>query len=381
MKLTIALLILVLGSLAGYSLLYFKPEVDTKETPKTTPVVEVLKVRPVNKVLKIKSQGIVEAFNDTNLISEVSGKVIFVSPFFIEGGTVRKDEILIKLDPTNFKTSLANANAQLAKAQLSFEQEKALTRQAKIDWERLGGGEGSPLTLRIPQLEDAKSGLIAAQSNVELALKNLERCEIRAPYDGLIGKRLVALGSMIGALQTPIAQIFSTDFGEIRLAILGNELEMLEWIDLKKDLNPERRPSVVLYPNELAVKTNWQGFIHRIAGSINQQTRTLDLIARIPDAFSKNPPLRMGQFLHAEISGKTLNSIYEIPRSALLPSGNVLVVNDKNKIQTREIRIVQKSTSSILVSEGLMPNEKVCISSLGVVVEGMHVNPIIKNND
>ena len=78
-----------------------------------------------------------------------------------------------------------------AKTKLLFE--KAESNSARQEWEKIKEGKGAPtdLALRIPQLEQAKSAVEAAEANLERLKRNLDKTVIKAPYDGLVRKKNV----------------------------------------------------------------------------------------------------------------------------------------------------------------------------------------------
>ena len=78
-------------------------------------------------------------------------------------------------------------------------------------------------------------------------------------------------------------------------------------------------------------------------------------------------------YVEAEIDGKSLNGVAEIPRPAVRQDGTVLVVDDEDRIRIREIRVARTMRDTLIVAEGLASGERVCTSPLSAVVEGMRV--------
>lgn len=103
-------------------------------------------------------------------------------------------------------------------------------------------------------------------------------------------------------------------------------------------------------------------------------------VARIEDPYARaeasdRPPLSVGLFVEATILGKTVKNAVVIPRIALRENRFVWVVkqNEKTVLERRDVTILQKGRSEIVVSEGISSGEMICLSTLGVMTEGMEV--------
>jgi multidrug efflux pump subunit AcrA (membrane-fusion protein) len=180
-------LILGGGTLVYYVLVATKPVAERRTPPE--PVIKVetqeLQLRPFTVVLD--SQGAVSARTESTLIPQVSGEVMRVADNFREGGFFDEGDILLEIDPSDYKTALTIAQANLAEAQVRLAEEEAQTSQAQRDWDRLGEGDiPTDLVLRVPQLALARASVAAAEARVEEARRNLERTRITAPYDGRV---------------------------------------------------------------------------------------------------------------------------------------------------------------------------------------------------
>ena len=94
-----------------------------------------------------------------HLSAEIGGKVIFVSPKFDAGREFEKDELMIRIDATDYQAALAQAEAALADARVALDAELAKAEQARRDWKRQGNkDEPTALFLREPYVKSAKPG-------------------------------------------------------------------------------------------------------------------------------------------------------------------------------------------------------------------------------
>ena len=224
-----------------------KPEPPRRSPPNSIITVdaEILK-RQAYQVI-IPSQGIIQARTRSMLIPEVSGEIIWISDSFRSGGFFRPEAELVKIDPRDYQTALIVAKATLAQRTSAYEIEKAQHEQAKINWERLGNGEKpTRLVLREPQLAEARALMESAAAGVERAERDLNRTVIKAPYEGRILNKSVDIGQSVSP-GTMLAEIFATDYVEIRLPLRNEHLDFIqlpEAYNNKENSMPNIQPEV-----------------------------------------------------------------------------------------------------------------------------------------
>ena len=229
MKFILPIFILLIAASITATLVIFKP--DAAEVTPQRPIasVEVIAVQPQSVQLTVSSQGTLLPTVETDLIAEVSGRVIKVSDSFRIGNHFRKGDSLIKIDPADYEAAAANASAGLADAKLALAQEQAQSEQAAADWQALGDGKASDLTLRKPQLAQAEARIASAEAKLKRAQRDLARSEIIAPYDGIVLSKQVDLGQFVTASPSnPLGRIYATGSAEIRLPITEKEATLLD---------------------------------------------------------------------------------------------------------------------------------------------------------
>ena len=219
---------------SGISLLLFltRPPTAIEEPAEAMVSVDVAQVVKQDMRIEIQAQGTVSPLQESAIQSEVKGRVIEVSPNFNVGGFVSKDDILLRIDPRDYQTSLLRAQAAVESAESNLAQEKGRAQVAQREWEKLPKGtqrtpEARDLYLRKPQLEQAQAQLLAAQADLNTARDNLGRTIIKAPYAALIRKKHSDLGQFVTA-GTPLADIFSVEYAEVRLPIPQSKLDYLD---------------------------------------------------------------------------------------------------------------------------------------------------------
>lgn len=339
----------------------------------TKPKVTVVELQRSDFPVTITSEGVVKAHNSTSLTPRVSGRVLSINPEFESGGFFKKDDILLELDPTDFDAAVAAAEARLARADAALAQEIARGEQARADWKDLGyEGEPSSLVLREPQMREAKANFKAATADLESAHRDLDRCQVRAPYDGCVLDRLVGLGQSVSP-GTQLGEIFSTDYAEIRLALASPDLP---YFSLPEEQEEEIHVTIFDALDLESGKT-WEGRVVRTEGALAESSRELFVVGRVVDPYgleADHPPLRIGQPVHAEINGRVLEDVFVLPRASLRGPSEVILLDPEELTITRtEINPVWSDAGHVVVRDELPEGWLLVTSSLSYAADGSKV--------
>jgi len=367
------------GSAAITLLLYLnRPSTEIAE-PVYKPVsVDVAQVVKQNLSIKVQAQGTVTPLKETAILSEVQGRIIEVSPAFVVGGFVSKDETLLRIDPSDYETNLLRAEASVKSAESNLIQEKGRAQVAEQEWQNLPRGsqrsdEARDLYLRKPQLAQAQAQLLAAQADLGTARDNLERTIIRAPYDALIREKQVELGQFVAA-GSPVADVFAVEAAEIRLPIPQGKLEYLELPDLA---GSGEGSTIDLYTDVGGEIKHWTARLSRTEGVFDERSRVLYAVARIDDPYGlRHPgrePLRIGTFVNASIEGRELHDIVALPRYVMRAGNNVWVVDDRKRLRNRSVTLLRTGGDIVYVSGGLDNGDLVSLTNLDSSFDGSEV--------
>lgn len=374
LRILLPLLVVAGGVALAAVIVRARPPVERQAGAVPPPLVRAVVVELEDVPLDVYSQGTVRPLTESTLVAQVAGQVTRVGPSFADGAFFRRGELLLTIDPRDYESRVAQAEAEVARAKVAIERERAEAELARQEWQELGRGEASALTTREPQLAEARAALQAAEATLELARLNLSRTEIRAPFDGRVQAKRVDVGQFVGP-GTPVAAVFSTDSAEIRLPVAEHDLGFLQ-VDLGGFVPPGAGPEVRLRGAVGGRQGAWSGRIVRTGSRFDERTRMLELFARVEDPFGRaaagSTPLPMGLFVEATIAGKTASDVVVLPRSAVRDSDRVLVV-ENDRLRFRDVEILRLRGGEAIVSGGLEPGEQVCISALETVVEGMSV--------
>lgn len=369
-------LAIVLGfMMGGMTLMATAPELEPTATAPIAKTVRVHEVKPQTVQLTVNSQGTVMPSTESQLIPEVTGRIVWMSPNLVAGGYFDQGDVLLRVDRVDYKNSLDRAKASLTRAE-------AEQQHAKFEYNRLVSLEKRKLTSR-SQLENslrasrvADAALQDAQVSYQQAQQNLERTEVVAPFTGLVRSESVDIGQFVSR-GSAIATIYANDLVEVRLPIADRQLAFLNLSPtLRGELPETMRPRVTISAAYAGQQLTWQGQIVRTEAEIDVSSRMVQLVARVANQ-PNVAPLSVGLFVKAEIQGLAANNIVVLPREALRNNNQVLVVDADNKLHFRDIEPLRLYQDNVLVKSGLQNGERVCISPLQTAIEGMTVNPIV----
>jgi len=379
LRVIIPLLILGAGVLGIRYFISTRPAVETEETPRLIPVVRTITAEAQNMRLTVSSQATVGPRAETSLVPEISGRIVFVSPSLVAGGFFEEEEVLLRIDPYDYRLAITQAESAIAQARLNLEREKAEAVVARQEWSELGKDEpASPLVLREPQTAYAEASLESAIASLEMARRNLGKTEIRAPYAGRVRRANVDIGQYVSP-GVSLAQLYSVDVAEIRIPLPDKELAYIDIPLNYRGDDPEMRegPEVLVKAEFAGKKHTWKGRIVRTEGEIDPSSRMLYAIVRVEDPYGRRdqvkPPLAVGMFVDVEIQGRWVSDVFALPRNAIREMDTVWVVDSESRLEFREVNILKPETSRVIIDEGLLDGELICISTLDAVVEGMEV--------
>jgi len=379
LKIVLPLALVVVAALLAAGMVALKPDVETQVAALRPPLVRAAEVTLGDVPLIVRSQGTVRPRTESQLVPEVSGRVIWVSPSFAEGAFFEKGEVLLKIDAHDYRQAVVRSRGEVARTKLQLAREEAEAEVAREEWKDLGAGEAATaLTLREPQLEDARAAVASAEANVITAERNLERTQIRAPYAGRLRRKNVDQGQFV-AMGNPVATIYAVDFAEVRLPLPDDQLAYVELpMHYRGETARQKGPRVTLAADFAGKVYEWTGKIVRTEGEIDPGSRMVHAVAQVKNPYGRGddpdrPPLAVGLYVEAEIEGTTAEGVAVLPRSALRGRSQVLVITPEDRLEFRDVDLLRTTREQIYVRGGLKEGERVCLSSLEAVTDGMQV--------
>jgi multidrug efflux pump subunit AcrA (membrane-fusion protein) len=234
-------------------------------------------------------------------------------------------------------------------------------------------GEPSDLTLRKPQLAEALAAVQAAEAELQEAERDLQRTRIKLPYDGLVRSKGVDVGQFVSP-GTPLGVTFAIDTAEIRLPLSSGDIAYLDLPSATR-LDRANRIPVTLTAENSGFGDRWEAEIVRTEGVVDERSRVIYAVAEVVDPYgvlglSRQPELKMGAFVRAEIQGLRADNVVVLPRAVLLPDDTILVANDDRKLEIRPVTVARAEPRRVYLSDGVEEGELVITTSLDVPIPG-----------
>ncbi|MCF8067464.1 MAG: efflux RND transporter periplasmic adaptor subunit [Desulfobacterales bacterium] len=367
--------LLIIGFTGMKLLIKHKNLISPDERPKITPKVHIQPVETGPVQVTISAEGTAHPIQSINIIPQISGKTIYISPVLVNGGIIKKGELLFKIDPADYQIAVTTAQARVKDAESALELVRAEATAAAEEWSWHIGDNAEAkmppdLVLKKPQLMASQAKLDAERAGLEKAMLNLSRTEISAPFPGRVMQKNIGLGQYVVA-GVNVAEIYSTEASEIVLPLDDADLK---WIEVPGFTSDNMKGSMATITAEVAGEPiSWQGSVTRSEGFFNEKTRMINIIVRIDDPFEKIPPLAPGLFVEAQIKGRTIQDAAVIPKTALHENNTVWILEDENRLSFRNVVVAKKSGNRVILSSGLKNDEKLIISQLKAVADGMSV--------
>ena len=375
--------VLAVGVLGVFVILTLRPAAKARPEVKRTPLVEIVEVSPGPYDFVVQAHGTVVPRREGDLVPQVSGSVVWVSPVLASGGFFAEGDPLLRIDPSDYEVAMESARAAVARAQSeSNRARRELARQRQL---------ASRSVASQTNLDDAENAervagasLREAEARLVQARRDLGRTEITAPYAGRVRSADLDVGEFV-VRGASVAKIYAVDFAEVRLPIPDSDLG---FVDLPLVGGPEVAevaPQVLLRAQFAGQDRTWKGRIVRTEGEIDPRSRMVHVVAEVEDPYGRklssqdvvnSVPLAAGLFVEADILGHRVEEAVELPRIALRPDGTVLVVDENDAVYKRSVDVLRSQSDRIVLGPGLRAGEKVVVSSLDGAVDGMKVRPV-----
>ncbi len=345
----------------------------------TIPVVRP-KVQSVSETLEVT--GNAAAVAQVKLLARVVGYLEQIH--FEDGALVKKDDLLFTVQQDQYKAQLQQARAQLQ------------LHQAALLYAKTEVGRYAALLKRDAATQvdvdhwnferaSAEANILAAQAQIALAQLNLNYTEVRAPFDGQMGKHLIDVGNVVGGNGQEAAL---SDITQLDPIYVVANISTQQALQIRANLDQRRLTLAELHqvPVEAALSDE-TGFPHRgtieyVAPAIDQQTGTLLVrgIMRNP-----NRTLLPGMFVKIRLPmGKVVRSALLVPDRALQEDQGgryLLVLDQDNVIRQRYVQLGELIGSLRVVASGLNPDDRVVVGELWRATPGMKVVPQLTTVD
>lgn len=358
----VALIVGVVGFM-GINAIAQEPE--KKEVIDTRPTVQVEPVAANDHQVIINSYGEVKPLENAQLSAQVSGEVLSWHPNFVAGGIVARGETLFTIEKDNYEAAVLVAEAELARAQAGLIEEQAQAQVAEDEAKRFPSKARTDLFLRKPQVLSAQASVKSAQAALKRAQRDLDNCDVTAPYDALVISRNIGVGQFV-TMGSQVAELNNIETAEVIIPIAGFDSVFL----------PERIKGITATIIQKGLNSfTREGVIDRDLGIVDNATRMSSLVVRIEDPYGlKNiqPAIKFGSYVQVNFAGAMLNNIYRLPQ-ALVNNQTVWVVNENQELEPRKVTVIREEGEYFYISSGLNADDKLVITLPEYPQKGMQV--------
>lgn len=336
-----------------------RPEASSPAVPVVTAA-----VRQEDVPIILKGVGTVQALNRAVIRSQVTGYLESVA--FTEGQSVRKGDVLARIDPRIYQAKLDTAEAQLGRdqalltnRQVNLQRNEPLLQRGFASEEAVTGEKA-----QIAQSENAVKG---DQAALDYARTELDFATLRAPFDGVTGLRLIDIGNVIQPSDPsgivvltqvqPISTVFTLptdDIPQVQAALA-------------------RGPVTVTIYNQAGTRMLDTGPLLLIDNEAEPKSGTVQLKVNTPNAERQLWP---GAFANVEVTTSVVKDALTIPTNAVQQNDQgqyVFVVGYDHKVAIRSIKVAQRVRGVALISEGLKAGETVVVQGQYSLVPGTEV--------
>jgi RND family efflux transporter MFP subunit len=352
------------------------PVTQAQFAPPTTQPIPVVRPRTQSVSSYVEVTGNAAAVNAVKLIARVEGYLEQIH--YEDGQFVKKGDLLFTIQQDQYKDQLQQAQAQVLTAQASL-------THAKIEFARYSKLVKQDAATQIEvdhwvfERASAEASLLSAQAQVALAKLNLSYTEVRAPFDGIVGKHLIDPGNVVGGAgqQTALAEITQLD----PIYVVANLSEQ-DVLKVRANLGQHRLTLADLHkvPVEVALSDETgfphQGTIQYVAPALDPATGTL-----LVRGIMQNPDrvLLPGFFVRMRLPmGRVDRNALLVPDRALQEDQGgryLLIVNKDDVVEQRYVQLGQLDGALRVITSGLKPDDRVVVGDLWRATPGTKVKP------
>jgi len=375
-RIILSLIILGAGIGAASYLKSSAPRTQKRPPTQLSPTVQVQTVKPSSYPVVVTAMGTVIPAREVVLKSRVSGEVVEIHPEFTEGGFLKKDMKILRIDPADYELALERARSGVTDAEYALKLELGHQEVAKREWELLNTAKRAPdmekeLALRKPHLDKARADLAAAEADLKKSMLDLDRTQIISPFNAMVRSKAVDLGSQVTP-QDSLAELVGTDAYRIQTSI---PVDRLEWIDVPAQAGDRGSKARVIYGKG----DECSGTVVRLMGDLDTEGRMARILVEVADPLGlkaskqDRAPLLIGEYVRVEIQGRKLDSVFQIPRTALRDNSDIWIAGENQTLEIRKVHPIWRDADVVLLKDGLKSGERLIISDLPAPVQGMPV--------
>ena len=292
---------------------------------------------------EFQTMATLEANNSVSLSAAVSGRLVELHAK--DGASVPAGMLLAKLDDSELRAQLKQAESNLLLASQREQRTRALYQQGGMTQE---------------DLEAAVANLQSAEASVEYIKAQIEKTEVRAPFAGKLGLVNISVGQWLNA-GAPVAELSDVKKLKARFAV------------------PQRYASSVKVGDRVTLKdqernVEKKGKVTALDATISESSRTRQVVVTVDNSSGK---LIAGGYASITLQMKTAQkSSTTIPAEALIldRDGAYVFVVKNGKAHIKHVKTGLRTPFSVEITSGLSKGDTVIVSGIISLREGVPVN-------
>ena len=358
---------------------------------------------------EIEAFGEIQSKRALDIRIPVGGTIVYLSPNFVEGGKVTKDEILVVTDTTDSEDKVTLAKADLDEAKdseieaknalsLAFDDLAAAVKQSDLRNQALKRKEGltdrgvvTEASLESAALSAAsaeqvvlskRKSILQAQSRLsqtkgtvvrrELAFANAERklqnTKVKAEFDGTLSNVSLVSGGIVNNNER-VGLLVDPSSLEVKFRISATQFNRL--IDASGNL--QAIPTFV--------KLDVFGTEISASGSVERSSATVGtgLTGRLLFSSLSNgnvSSFRSGDFVTVTLKEPTLNNVLELPSNALSGGNRILTLTDEDRLQEIEVSILRRNKNNVIIDATNVIGKEIVTNRTPLLGAGIKIKPI-----
>ncbi len=397
---------LLLGAVLLIALLrVFAPQPQKQPPPPQSPLVSTVPVDVRTGSLLVRGNGTVRPAREIQLTAQVAGRLVDVDDALVSGGRFEAGEVLARIDPSDYRNAVQQAEAQVTQARVQLLQAREQAGAARRDYRRVQERTGElpvpdstelgRLVYNEPQVAQAEANLESARATLDDARTRLERTTLEVPFDGMVRTKQADLGAYL-APGTPVATVYGTDVAEVVVSLPSRKAALIQnlWSAAARRTAVDLPATVShSYGGETF---SWEGYVHRVEGAISEQTRTVDVVVRVENPYRpdggmavpsrmpeqptrpEQPPLAVGTYTTVDIQGRREGTYHVVPRRAVhtRETGRpptVWTAEGDSLLVEREVEPIQTVEEQAYLAPTLAPDAQIITSDLRVHSDSMRI--------
>jgi membrane fusion protein (multidrug efflux system) len=341
-------------------------------SPQEIPVIEV-----IQRDVPIYREFVGQLFGAQDIPVRVRVEGFLEGIHFQEGSTVKKDQLLYTIDPQPYEAKVATQQGKLAEAKTALvKAENELRRKEPVA--KTGAISLIDLDAAIAERDAATAAVSAAEASLRLSKIQLGYTKIYSPLQGIIGKTEADNGEFVGRYPNSVILNTVSRIETVRVRFYLTEAEFLtlarEYKKRTESQSRDRNMQLILSDGSLYDETGKADFVDR---HVDADTGSMLVQASFP-----NPDqlLRPGMYCKVKVEMKTAKGALLVPQRCVIElqgQYSVYIVNDKNKVESRQVAVGERIADLWLIKEGLNTGEKVVIEGLQYIRSGIEIIPVL----